>query len=226
MAEASRQEADLSGPTWILAHRQTAGRGRRGRVWLSLAGNFTATYIWRPGGGVAARALRSFVAALALYDALLAVGVAPERLGLKWPNDVLLDGGKLAGILLESVGASLLIGFGVNLAGAPEADALDPWACPPVSLCGKTGLTVSATDFLDRLAPAFAAREQQFLVGGFTVIRRDWLGSAAHLGQPLVARLPQGEIHGTFETVDEAGLLVLNASDGEHRIPAADIFFA
>jgi BirA family biotin operon repressor/biotin-[acetyl-CoA-carboxylase] ligase len=126
MAEGARQAPSLSGPTWICALEQTAARGRRGRAWANPPGNFAASLVLRPEGAPGHAALRSFVAALALRDAFLAAGAPEAALSLKWPNDVLLNGGKVAGILLESIGAggridSLIIGIGVNLAAAPAA---------------------------------------------------------------------------------------------------------
>ena len=137
-AEALRRAAagDV-GPRWILARRQSAARGRRGRAWAMLPGNFAATLLARPPGPLA---LRSFVAALGLYDAMVAATGRPELFALKWPNDVLLSGGKLAGILLESGAAgTLAVGIGVNLAAAPAAETLEPGAVTPVSLKGATG---------------------------------------------------------------------------------------
>jgi BirA family biotin operon repressor/biotin-[acetyl-CoA-carboxylase] ligase len=97
MAEAARRAPTLAGPGWILALRQTAARGRRGRAWVMPPGNFAATLVYRPPGGPAEHALRSFAAALALADALDALTGRPDAVALKWPNDVLLHGGKLAG---------------------------------------------------------------------------------------------------------------------------------
>jgi BirA family biotin operon repressor/biotin-[acetyl-CoA-carboxylase] ligase len=105
MAEGARIAHSLAGPEWLLALEQTAGHGRRGRAWASPPGNFFASLVMRPDGPPAAAALRSFVAALALREAFIAATGRAEALSLKWPNDVLLNGGKVAGILLESVGA-------------------------------------------------------------------------------------------------------------------------
>ena len=112
MAEAARRAGDLARPTWIMAHKQTAARGRRGKRWENPAGNFAATFVFRPEGAAGVAALRSFSAANALFEAL-ALSVDRDRLTLKWPNDVLLDGRKLAGILLEGDGTHLAIGIGV-----------------------------------------------------------------------------------------------------------------
>lgn len=230
MAEAARRAPGSSGPEWILALEQTAGRGRRGRAWLAPTGNFSATLVMRPTEPPALVALRSFVAALALHDALSAATGRPELFALKWPNDVLLNGGKLAGILLESAGsgsavAYLAIGIGVNLAAAPPREALEENAVFPVSLAGETGLILSPEAFLDLLAPAYAAREAVFATQGFAPIRAAWLARAAKLGETVTARTGRETHRGTFETVDEGGNLVLSTARGRLAIPAAEIFF-
>ncbi len=225
MSEAVRLRESLAGPTWILALEQSAGRGRRGRDWIQPNGNFAATLIWQPEGAIENRALRSFVAALALRDAFVSLTGHTKQFSLKWPNDLLLGGGKVAGILLESIGDHLAIGFGINLLHAPSAGDLEPEAIAPVSLASKMGITVEPEEFLECLAPAFATWEIQFSTYGFEPIRSAWLSDAAKLGEVIRARMPGSEIAGTFETVDEQGALVLKAADGRHRISAADVFF-
>ncbi|MCX8507888.1 MAG: biotin--[acetyl-CoA-carboxylase] ligase, partial [Rhodobacteraceae bacterium] len=136
-SEAARLAPGLTRPTWIMARRQTAARGRRGRVWISPAGNFAASLLMRPSGDAAQAALRSFIAALALADSLADLSGPRAHISLKWPNDVLLNGGKVAGILLESVGQGaglghLVIGIGVNLVAAPPPEAVEPGAMLPV----------------------------------------------------------------------------------------------
>ncbi|WP_420744336.1 biotin--[acetyl-CoA-carboxylase] ligase [Roseovarius sp. S1116L3] len=225
-AEGLRLARTLAGPTWIFAQRQVAGRGRRGRAWTDPAGNFAASLVLRPEGAPGRAALRSFVAALALHDALSAV--APHAdLALKWPNDVLLSGGKLAGILLEGASSAermehLVIGFGVNLAEAPpRGDA----AVAPVSLRGGAGVDVTPEALLGHLAAAYARREAEFVAEGFAPVRDAWLARAARLGQEVIARTMQGETRGIFETVDADGQLVLSTPGGRRVIPAADVFF-
>ncbi len=157
LSEAARLAPDLAGPTWILALKQTAGRARRGRGWIDPAGNFASTLVMRPDGGPERAALRSFIASLALYDAFVAVTGRAEGLALKWPNDVLLNGGKVAGILLESSGAGdLSIGIGVNLLNAPALADVEVGAVAPVSLLSQTAVRITPEKFLDALAPAFA----------------------------------------------------------------------
>ena len=229
-AEAARRAPDLPGPTWILAESQTASRGRRGRPWAMPPGNFAATLLMRPVELPETVALRSFVAALALFDALVALTGRAEPFALKWPNDVLLNGGKLAGILLESLGQGrevqhLAIGVGVNLAEAPDPGALGPDSARPVALAAETGVQVAPMEFLRALAAAYANCERQFTTYGFAPIREAWLARAARLGQQITARTSTEEVTGRFDTVDITGALVLTTSKGRRAIPAADVYF-
>lgn len=230
-AEALRLASHLSGPTWIMARRQEAGRGRRGRAWTDPPGNFAATLLLKPAEGPAAAAQLSFVAALSVHDALLRLCGPSLALALKWPNDVLLNGGKLSGILLESSGSAgrvtaLAVGIGVNLAAAPEPDQLDAQAVRPVSLKGETGLVVTPDEFLDALASCFDQWRRQLRDYGFGPIRNAWMARAARLGETIVARVGSAEITGRFEGIDETGSLVLTTPRGRQVIPAADIYFA
>ncbi len=229
-AEAARIAPTLAGSEWILALRQTAGKGRRGRTWIDPVGNFSATYVMRPTEPADQVALRSFVAALALFDTIVSATGKPTGLSLKWPNDVLLNGGKVAGILLESIGSGkgvdhLAIGIGVNLRNAPVAGAIETRALRPVSLANETGINILPSEFLSLLAPAFAKWETQFTTYGFAPIRETWLARAARLGEAITARTGAEEITGTFETIDQSGNLVLSTAKGRRAIPAADIFF-
>lgn len=229
-AEAARIAAELPGPAWILALEQTAARGRRGRPWVNPKGNFAATLVMRPSEPAGKVALRSFVASLALFDAFVATTGRAEGFSLKWPNDVLLNGGKVAGILLESAGqggglSHFAIGFGVNLRQAPGADEVEPGALQPVSLLSGTGVAIGPEAFLELLAPAYARHEAKFTTYGFAPIRAAWLERAARLGEVITARTTRDDFTGTFETVDEAGNLVLTTAKSRHAIPAAEIFF-
>ena len=225
LAEAARMAPSLNGPAWILALEQTAARGRRGRSWATPRGNFAGTLIMerREEPGVAA--LRSFVTSLALYRTCVAVTGRADAFALKWPNDVLLQGGKLAGILLESVGPHLIIGVGVNLAHAPGRDAVEARALTPVSLKSALGVDVTPEVFFDTLASEYAVAEQQFIAFGFAPIREAWLQHAARLGEVITARTMRDETTGTFEDVDEHGNLILMTAQGRVAITAADVFF-
>lgn len=232
-AEAARRIGDLSGPTWIMARMQTAARGRRGRPWANPEGNFAATLVLRHPGAPGQAALRSFTAALALHEAFVTATGRPGSFALKWPNDVLLNGGKVAGILLEGLHhgtgahaqAGLAIGIGVNLAAAPDPGQVEPGALRPVSLLSETGTAIDPEEFLNILAPAYARLESQFASYGFAPLRAAWLERAARLGEPVTARMGSETVTGTFETIDETGQLVLRGSHGVRRITAAEIFF-
>ena len=229
MLEAQRRGPEIKAPTWIMARRQTAARGRRGRVWTAPQGNFAATLVLPLREAAGQAALRSFIAAIALRQTL-ALCIDAERLSLKWPNDVLLDGGKVAGILLESSAAGpdvsrLAIGIGVNLREAPDVAQVEQRAVPPVSVAGQGGTPHSQDDMLFWLACHFADLEASFRQFGFAPIRRLWLDNAARLGQPITARTSLEEHHGTFDTVDDTGNLILRTPTGTKTIPAADIYF-
>lgn len=229
-AEAIRTAGRSVSPVWILALEQTAARGRRGRPWWASKGNFAGTLLMRPNERPDQSALRSFVAALALHDALAAVAKRSGDLSLRWPNDVLLNSGKVAGILLESLGSGkevshLAIGIGVNLSTAPTRDQVESKAVEPVSLLTETGVQVTPEAFLNLLAPAFARWEREFVTCGFDPIRTAWLARAANLGEPVTARLPKEKVTGVFEALDHTGALILLTSRGRRAIHAADIFF-
>jgi len=229
-AEAARRAGGGASPLWIMAAEQTGGRGRRGRPWSSPRGNFHATLLMHPADRPEGVALRSFVAALALRDACVALTGLPDAFTLKWPNDVLLHGGKLAGILLEGAGQGaamthLAIGIGVNLIAAPDPAMVEPGALCPVSLLEETGIRVSPERFLQALAPAYARREGTFCTQGFAPLRQEWLAHAARLGQPIRARSGTSTQDGVFETIDPGGTLVLRTASGTLSIPAADVFF-
>lgn len=226
MVEAARLAPELKRPTWIMARQQTAARGRQGRPWQHPAGNLAATLLMRPGGPVQEAALRSFFAANALFESL-ALYVDRTKLGVKWPNDVLLSEGKVAGILLESMGNAtgvdwLAIGVGVNLKHAP--DDLRDAAFPPVCLADHSEAPAPEV-FLDALAANFATEEAIFAELGFAKIRDNWLKRAARLGEVITARTSKEDITGTFESVDALGNLVLRTPKGAKIIPAADVYF-
>lgn len=230
LSEAARMAADASGPVWIMAEQQTAARGRRGRPWAMPAGNFAATLLLPVSEAPGQAALRSFVASLALYEALVAATGRADIFALKWPNDVLLRGGKLAGILLESAGQGpqlrhLAIGIGVNLAAAPAVADVEAGAVRPVSLKGELGTVIAPEAFLDLLAGAYARFETQFTTYGFAPIRSAWLNHAARLGEVITARTTRDETTGTFADVDSAGNLILETSKGPVPITAAEVFF-
>ena len=225
MDEAARLAAPER-PLWVFARHQTAARGRSGKAWLHPAGNFAATWVAPMDRPPAERALTSFVAAVALKDTL-GTFVRRDRLAMKWPNDVLLDGGKVAGILLESAPDRLAVGIGINLAAAPDAHDLPEGAVPPVSLAAagiEREAPVTPEEVLTQLATDFDRWLKLWEIAGFDAIRQPWLRDAASLGRQIRVRLPKEELHGVFETVDPDGCLVLQMPGGTRRISAGEVF--
>lgn len=210
-----------------MARRQTAGRGRRGREWTAPAGNLNATLLLRPELPPADAARLSFVAALALAE-VFRWAVPEAHVALKWPNDVLLNGGKAAGILLESEGGQhgldwMAIGCGLNLVAHPPA-APDA-ATPPTSVAAAGGVPPKPEDALCRLARSFDRHFQVYRSNGFAPVRDAWLSQAARLGGRVEARLPNETVAGDFVDLDESGALVLHTAAGMRRISAADVHF-
>lgn len=223
-----RAEAGEEAPLWIMARRQTKGRGRQGRVWGEADGNLYATLLLRPAMSAAAASLHSFAACLAVAELFETHAGAAGAVALKWPNDPLLNGGKAAGVLLEGGGGGaaldwLAIGVGVNLANHPEADPAS--AHRPTDLLAETGARVSPDDALTALAAGLAHWGEVMAREGFAPVRAAWLARAARLGERIEARTPRGAVSGVFEDVDAEGALVLNTSTGPRRIHAADVYF-
>lgn len=214
-------------PHWFLAHKQTKGRGRSGRSWLSEDGAFAGTLVLNPDCAPAQAALYSFVIAVSLRETL-SHWLPSEGLLHKWPNDVLFSGGKLAGILLEASGngasvTKLSIGIGINLCtpSTPVQDALHA----PTGLDQGTGDIPSKESLLAQLHKDFLTKETIFKSQGFAPIREQWLAHAAKLGEVIRARTTQAELHGTFQGIDGDGNLLLLTRDGQIAIPAADVYF-
>ena len=225
LARAAGADA-VSAPCWFVARRQSAGRGRRGRPWDSRPGNLYASLLLVDPAPPMRQPELCFVAALALHDAVRAVtGIDPLRIGVKWPNDVLVDGGKLAGILLEGTmlpdgrGATV-IGFGVNCAHSP-----DDTPYPTVSLA-SAGFPTDPDSLRAALDSAMQHRLAQWDRGeGFSRTRESWLRCALGLGRHVTVRLHGRETEGIFEALDFSGALVLRRPDGvRETIRAGDIF--
>jgi BirA family biotin operon repressor/biotin-[acetyl-CoA-carboxylase] ligase len=222
-AEALRYaRAGERGPLWITARAQTAGRGRRGRDWVSEPGNLYATLLLTDPAPPERAPQLSFVAALAVHDAVSALAPAlVPRLQLKWPNDVLADGAKLAGILIEAEGASPLVavvGIGVNCRHHPEG--LDY----PATDLAALGAAVGAADLFEALSGAMLKRLREW-GEGFGSIRAEWLKRTARPGADIRVRLGTRDVSGRFETLDEAGHLMLRRPDGGiEAITAGEVF--
>lgn len=215
-------------PLWVVSRHQSEGRGRRGNSWQSPPGNLAASLALRLDLPPAVVATLGFVAGVALVRALERVcplpgGATPFR--LKWPNDVLADDAKLAGILLETeiVGRAraVVIGIGVNVAHAPGHL---PYRTE--SLAGL-GLSVSAEDLFAALSAEWVDAFARWEEGrGFGATREAWLARAAGLGGPATVRMRAADLAGRFEALDEQGQLLLRLPDGTLRpVSAGEVHF-
>ena len=218
LAQLSAGEALREGD-WLVAKRQVSGRGRQGREWFDGSGNFLGSTVVRPTAGDPAAHSLALVTGLAVYEAILPLCPDPTALLLKWPNDVLLGGAKLCGILLESQGDAVVVGIGVNLRAAPDLPdrktvTLSDLTSPP-----------SLEDFADRLVASFDRELERWRNHGLELLIRRWLAAAHAMGTKLSIHDPSGEkIHGTFAGLDAHGSLLLLSGDGKTRtIHAGDV---
>jgi BirA family biotin operon repressor/biotin-[acetyl-CoA-carboxylase] ligase len=211
--------------TVVWAAAQSAGRGRRGHLWQSPPGNLYLSMVLRPEAPAANAPQLGFVAALALGDALDQIAGPGLQLRFKWPNDLLADGKKLAGILLESEMAAgggldfVILGIGVNLVSAPHG-----LEYPATSLAdqGFPGITPAA--LLEALAAHFALWAERWREEGFAPVRAGWLRRASGIGQAVRVRLEKLTLDGRFLDLDHDGALVLEGNDGRRRIAAGEVF--
>jgi BirA family biotin operon repressor/biotin-[acetyl-CoA-carboxylase] ligase len=205
---------------WLRAGRQTGGRGRQGRAWASPEGNLYASTLVRLRPHDPQAATLALVAAVALEEVVSAYLPRAHAVRIKWPNDLLLDGAKLSGILLERADAAVVIGVGVNLAHHPT-----DLARPATSLAAH-GATPDPADFLETLADAFERWLGIWRAEGLGPVRARWLDRAHVPGTALTARLPDGSaVDGLFAGLDHEGALILRLADGTTRvIHAADVF--
>jgi BirA family biotin operon repressor/biotin-[acetyl-CoA-carboxylase] ligase len=211
--------------TLVWALEQTAGRGRRGRAWSSPRGNLYASLVLRPAGQLEHAAQLGFVAALAIGDALAALVPGLREPELKWPNDVLVGGRKIAGLLLESeMGdgrnpAFIVVGVGINLVSAP-VDA----EFPATSIAGEGHRPPELAAMLETFARHFDSWAQCWRTEGFAPVRSAWRTRACGLGDPIRVRLETTTLHGRFADIDHQGVLLLDTQDGRRHVSAGDVF--
>ena len=229
-AEARRRaEAGETGPLWITARRQTAGRGRRGRKWESESGNLASTLLLLTRKTPAEAAQLTFAASLAVAD-LLDRYVPPALVTIKWPNDVLLDGRKTSGILIESGpapagGLWLAIGIGVNLSQTP-GDTERPATCIAEHLSQGVASPPTVDEAAKALAETFGVWLDRWTTLGFQPILDAWTARTPGLHGPCTARLTNESLTGTADGVEADGSLRLKLPDGSLRvISAGDVFF-
>jgi BirA family transcriptional regulator, biotin operon repressor / biotin---[acetyl-CoA-carboxylase] ligase len=222
MEEARRRWRDgVSRRLWIVASEQMAGRGRENRVWTSPPGNLHLTLLAQTHTPVRDQPKLGFVAGVALAKAVGSLLPATSTVCLKWPNDLLLDGAKVSGLLLEGLGqgAAIAIGIGVNVV-----------AHPPDTPYPATHLRIVAPDLtreflFERLATMLTEELAVFAEGtGFPLIRQRWLAYAAHLGQRIRIRQGDATLEGVFRDIDGDGRLILDTGGGLARVAAGDVF--
>lgn len=211
------------GPLWITAQTQSAGRGRRGRQWVSPPGNLYATLLLGAPSAPAQAPQLSFVAALALHDAVADVApVLAPRLAVKWPNDLLLGSEKLGGILIEGeneAGFVVAIGIGVNCASHPPGTPF------PATDLTAAGAQATPEEIFAALAATMQRRLDQWRRGeGFAAVRADWLARAVGLGQLIQVRLPEREFSGRFAGLDDAGRLLVADNGKTTAVTAGEVF--
>ncbi len=227
--DSCRQRALAGEPAGLVirADLQTKGRGRRGRGWVSPPGNLYTSILLRPSRPAAEIATLGFAAVVALGDAIAPLLPTTVALRHKWPNDLLLDGGKVSGILLEAQGPEpgiagfVVIGIGVNILSHPPDT---PYPVTDLQAAGAGPITPRA--LLDRLLAAFAPLYAAWEERGFAAIGPLWRRRAIGLGEPIEVRLQDNAIQGVFRDLDGDGALRLALADGtERRVSAGDVYF-
>ena len=211
--------------TVVWAREQSKGRGRHGREWASPPGNLHLSLILRPEVPLREAAQLSFVTAVALYDALGNISEPGHQIHLKWPNDVLLQEKKVAGILLESEAGGaefpewVIVGLGVNVAHFPD-DA----AYPATSLSAEHW-TVTVEDTLVAFARSFQKWANIWVEEGFDKVRQTWLNRSIGKGKAIAVSLDNETLTGNFKDLDDDGALILEDDGAERRIAAGVVYF-
>jgi BirA family biotin operon repressor/biotin-[acetyl-CoA-carboxylase] ligase len=220
-AEARRlAEAGERGPLWLWADEQTAGRGRLGRSWVSEPGNLYATFLFSSGAPAGVVGQVGFAAALAVHE--IAARLLPGAdVKLKWPNDVLIDGAKFCGLLAETIGGTIALGCGINLASAPSGT---PY---PVTSLARQGTRADVETLLGMLAESLWNRLAIWDEGrGFARIRQAWLERCAGWGRAISITTGGKQTAGTFRGLAEDGALILGLPGGRQSlIHAGDLLF-
>lgn len=216
-------QAGEPGPLAILARRQTQGRGTHGREWVSPAGNLFLSVLLRSREQARDAGQWGLLAAVALCDALLPLLPDPRALRLKWPNDLLLSGAKLAGLLVESSAAAdgtldwLVIGMGVNVATAPQLPDR-----PTASLAQVADPAPDPEDLARLVLDRLAHWQRVRLLDGFAPIRAAWLQRGPDLGSPLTLKLPGRVVGGSFAGLAQDGGLLLATAGRVHAFAAGE----
>jgi BirA family transcriptional regulator, biotin operon repressor / biotin---[acetyl-CoA-carboxylase] ligase len=217
------------GKLWITATRQVSGKGRQGRTWVSELGNLYASLLLiDPARDASALGTLPLAVAVAVHGTLASLpGMLRHDLKIKWPNDILANGKKISGILLESTALedgrlAVAVGIGINIAHHP-----DPALYQATDLT-QLGMVTAPEALFPQLATTMAATLDAWNHGrGFPQIRAEWLRLARGQGEMITASLPNGPVQGRFDDIDGEGRLVLTLQNGQTRsISAGDVFFA
>lgn len=206
-------------PAWtvVTADRQTAGRGRHGRAWVSTEGNLFLSLLLKPLRPVGEWATLSLLAGIALHESLQRRGV--KNLTLKWPNDVLAGGRKLSGTLLESGQDWLVMGVGVNIAHAPASGNL----LYPATSLKEQGSDLTVEQVRDGFLEAIFSLYERWETGGFSRFREVWLDKSAPKGTEMTVRAADAKITGTLQGISPSGALQLLTAQGEKDIAVGDV---
>ncbi len=231
----SRAHEGERGPIWLVTSEQTAGRGRRSRPWIAPRGNLASSILEVMDVSPGSAATLGFAAGLALEAALRRVSIEASlrsagtdrlKFSLKWPNDVLAGSKKLAGILLEAEALAdhrlaVVVGIGTNIVAAPDGTPT------PATSLAALGVHISAEELFSELTDAWSELRQIWDNGrGFGDIRQLWLARAAGLGQPVSVQMGSSAVQGTFDSLDEAGCMIVRTSSGKRvSISAGDVYF-
>jgi BirA family biotin operon repressor/biotin-[acetyl-CoA-carboxylase] ligase len=222
LAAAVRAGGRVSEGEWLVADRQTSGRGRQGRAWFDGTGNFMGSTVVRPGPHDPRAPTLALMAGVALYEAVAPLLADPSTLSLKWPNDLLICRAKLAGILLEREDQAVIVGIGVNLAAAPHVEGRETIALSAL------GPAPSRDDFAVALAREFDRELERWRAVGVEPLLRRWKAVAHREGTSLSVHEPDGTtVTGTYCGLSPDGLLLLRLEDGTTRpIHAGDVSLA
>ena len=222
------QEGDVHEGLMVWAATQTAGKGRAGRVWQSPRGNVYVSILVAAPEVVSHAPELGFVAAVALRETIVELprhNAGEPKISCKWPNDVLIEGEKVAGILPEMVSDDsgrtwIVLGFGINL----QAVVLDPSAYPPTAL-SLHGIDTAPPHVLTVLTRSLHKWLHRWRTSGFDVIRKHWMTCGPDIGANVAVGLPEGAVSGAFLGLDDDGALLLDTRKGHRRIVAGDVLF-
>lgn len=218
---------DAAEGTLVWADQQTNGHGRFGRSWISPAGNLYFSLLLRPDRPPAQAMQLTFAAAVAVAETLGALLPEAATVTCKWPNDVLVRGRKIAGILLESsvdqtgMVDSLVVGIGVNVGSHPSTETL---LYPATSMAAEGAPDVLPGDVLQRFCAAFLDWYRRWQTAGFEPLRESWLGRAEKLRQAVSVRLDTETLNGVFADLDPSGAMVLQQGERRQLVLAGDVF--